>query len=162
GAVEVGVRGEGDGRPGEGDHAVQSVGDRGDGEGVAVGVAVVGQQGARLYHQRRVLVGGGAVVYGEGQIVGGVQREYDGAGDGAAGVGAGAAPVSVPAGRASDLGAVEVGVRGEGDGRAGEGDHAVQSVGDRGDGEGVAVGVGVVGQQGASLYQQRGVLVGGG
>ena len=76
----------------------------GDGQGVAVGVGVVGQHGAGGDRRRRVLGGGVGVVAGDRGVVDGGDGDGDGGGVGAA--------VAVGDGVGEAVGAVEVRRRG--------------------------------------------------
>src|SRR5262249_1654371 len=148
-AVVVGVRRESDVAAGEAHRAVDRAADAGDAQGVAVDVGVVGEQRARRDHQGRVLGGGGRVVDRDRGVVDGADgdvgrdRESVGGGGGGGRVGV-------------------VGVRRESDVAAGEAHRAVDRAADAGDAQGVAVDVGVVGEQRARRDHQGRVLGGGG
>ena len=153
GAVEVGVRGIGEGAVAVVHHgAVGPLREAGDGQAVAVEVAVVGEQAGGADDQGRVLVGRRAVVRRHGGVV----DRVDGHGD----AGGGGAAIAVGDGVGEAVGAVEVGVRGIGEGAVAVVHHgAVGALGDRGHDQRIAVGIAVVGQD---CDRDRSVLVGAG
>ncbi|CAH0347782.1 hypothetical protein AQB9606_00001 [Aquabacterium sp. CECT 9606] len=133
---------------------VAGAGDQGGAQGLVVGIGVIGQHGAAVEHA--VFVDRGTVVHGHGRVVDGV----DGDGDGGQ-VGVGRAIVGLVG---EGVGAVEVGGRRVGVAAIGvEHQGAVAGAGDQGGGQGVVVGIAVIGQHGAAVehavFVDRGAVV---
>src|SRR5262249_49285125 len=138
GAAGVGVGGEGDRAGVEDDRAARGVVDAGDGERVAVGVGVVGDEVGRVDGYLAVLDAGRRVVVGDGRVLD--AREVDGH---VARVGAAVAVVERVVERGRVV-AAQVGVGRERDGAAGVGHAAAARVGHAAHRERVGVGVAVV------------------
>ncbi len=151
GAVEVGGGGEGDRACSQHHGAVGRVADLGYRKGVQVNIGVVGEQGAVKDLHRGVLVGLGGVIHCHRGVIDRSHRDSHMAGVGQIAIGNGV----VKPGSASE---VELG--GEGDCACSQGHCATRCIADFGQAEGVAIGIGVIGQQGAVQDVDGSVLVG--